>query len=449
MSAERSPPPEPSSSRRRPPAEVVVVAATWRRGLLVLPVLASGLLACGGDEQVPPVVQPPVAVVQVVTAAPLPAVMTESSSVALVSPAEALGASQSGAPLVVVGGVVHSVGAGSLEPHALYAEGDDPRALGEVYTLVPRALGGAWVGAEAGLFVLASPYVTHQPLGTALAPRALSEAVSGPLAGLWLGAQSGLYHQDLGRALVRYEPASGPLDVRGLAVDVEGSAGLVIDGAGGLWLLEAEGAERYLSQPALGAGRVFAVAAGRGVLWAATEQGLVRWRATDTPRFTRFTLGGGGAEAVRALATERDTGVVWARTDSAFLRASPAGELQRVLAPTLALGATASLAVDMLGDVWSAEGSGLVRQSLADTTSRVSFAADVAPFIGQYCAACHQNATADFRDVAVFRARAEASLARLRTGDMPRCDGGRPCTERLAPAAYAVLERWIRQGKPE
>lgn len=449
MSAERSPPPEPSSSRLRVDPRVAAVAASWAPGLVVLLALASGLVACGGAEEPPPAIEPPAAVVQVVTAAPLPAVMTESSSMALMAPAEALGASQSGAPLVVVGGVVHSVGAGVLEPHALYAEGEEPRALGEVHALVPRALGGTWVGAEAGLFVLASPYVTYQPLGTTLAPRALSEAVSGPLAGLWLGAQSGLYHQDLGRALARYEPASGPLDVRGLAVDVEGSAGLVVDGAGGLWLLEAEGAERYLSQPALGAGRAFAVAAGRGVLWAATEQGLVRWRATDTPRFTRFTLGGGGAEAVRALATERDTGVVWARTDTAFLRATAAGELQRVVAPILAPGAAPSLAVDTLGDVWSAEGSGLVRQSLADTSSRVSFAADVAPFIGQYCATCHQNATADFRDVAVFRARAEASLARVRTGDMPRCDGGRPCAERLAPAAYAVLERWIRQGKPE
>ena len=411
--------------------------------------LALVFAACGAEEEPPPVVTPPAALVQVVTAAPLPAVMTESSSVALSDRAEALGSSQAGAPLVVVGGVVHTVGTDGLEPHALYAEGDEPRALGEVHTLVPRASGGAWIGAEAGLFVLASPYVTYQPLGTELAPRALSEAVSGALAGLWLGARTGLYHQDQGRTLARYEPASGPLEVRALAVDVEGSAGLVLDEAGALWLLEAEGTERLLSRPELGAGRAFAVAAGRGVLWAATEQGLVRWRATDSPRFTRFTLGGSGAEAVRALVTERDSGVVWARTDTALIRATAAGELQRVVAPTLSVGAVPSLAVDTVGDVWSAEGSGLVRQSLADTTSRVSFAADVAPFIGQHCAACHQNATADFRDVAVFRARAEASLARVRTGDMPRCDGGRPCAERLAPAAYEVLERWIRQGKPE
>lgn len=447
MSAARRPPPGAQTGRPSRARRGANTPAGWGRALVVLS--AWGPLACGGDEAPPVVVTPPEAVVQVVTAAPLPAVMTESSSVALASPAQALGTAQSGAPVVVVGGVLHTVGSDGLVPHALYAEGDDPRAVGVVSALAPRALGGAWIGAEAGLFVLATPYVTHQPLGTPLAPRALSEAVTGPLAGVWLGASSGLYHQDSSRALARYEPASGPLAVRALAVDVEGAAGLVVDEAGGLWLLEAEGDARYLSQPELGAGRTLAVAAGRGVLWAGTEQGLVRWRATDTPRFTRFTLGGSGAEAVRALAAEHDTGVAWARTDTAFVRATPAGELERVVAPALSSGAVPALAVDTVGDVWSTEGSGLLRQSLADRTGRVSFAADVAPWIGQHCAACHQNATADFRDVAVFRARAEASLARVRTGDMPRCDGGRPCAERLAPAAYAVLERWIRQGKPE
>ena len=64
---------------------------------------------------------------------------------------------------------------------------------------------------------------------------------------------------------------------------------------------------------------------------------------------------------------------------------------------------------------------------------------------------CHMNQTQNFEDYQVFVEVAESALARVRAGDMPRCDGGLRCPaeERLDEADYAVLEQWIRDGMPE
>ena len=73
------------------------------------------------------------------------------------------------------------------------------------------------------------------------------------------------------------------------------------------------------------------------------------------------------------------------------------------------------------------------------------------PAIQNDCSMCHQNQTADFEVYEVFVERAEDALARVRAGDMPRCDGSVRCPPEsaLSPADYAVLEQWLRDGMPE
>jgi len=82
-------------------------------------------------------------------------------------------------------------------------------------------------------------------------------------------------------------------------------------------------------------------------------------------------------------------------------------------------------------------------------TNRVGFAADLRPWIQTHCALCHSTHTADFTDPAVFRARAEDALRRVRAGDMPRCNGALRCGPEQLLTDYPLLEGWIRGGYAE
>jgi hypothetical protein len=64
-------------------------------------------------------------------------------------------------------------------------------------------------------------------------------------------------------------------------------------------------------------GAVKALAALPGALFAATDRGLYRWKPTQTPPWTRFSLAGDGALDVQVDAR---TGSVWVTSPSALFR---------------------------------------------------------------------------------------------------------------------------------
>ncbi len=403
-----------------------------------LPVLlvSAWAAACGAEDPLEPS-HVPAAELFVDARAPLARAMSEAARLPLSGPVERLGATAAGHPLVVVEGAVHEVLTSGLVARALFAAPGDPTALGAVSALAPRAAGGAWIAAEGGLFALDGHYLGHRDTGAAGAPIAVTEVAQGPLAGLWVVTTAGLFHRTPAGRVEQVE-----VEAQQWAVDADGRAALALDAAGALQLVEAEDVAWVRRAPSLAeAGAVRAIAAGPGVLWAATEGGLLRWRAADAPRWTLFPVGG-----LRALAVDPSTGAAWTHTGRALVHATPDGVLE---SSALATSATAAVAVDAVGDAWLAEGASLRRITRAAPSEAVTFAEHVAPWITVHCAACHQNATADFDRYEVFAERAEAALARVRSGDMPRCAGGRPCAEaRLDEPDYAVVERWIRQGKP-
>lgn len=371
---------------------------------------------------------------------------------------EVIGATSAGELVVSAGGRIYEVLAGAPEPRALYAEGGDPTALGAVHRITPRAGGRAWLAAEAGLFELLPHYVTrvYEDVG---AVHDLAELAGGPMAGLWLATSGGLLRREdaggtpgaEGGVWSRWELPN--LDGAPEELAFDASAGALVRSGPELALLEAEGGTISSDRPPLDSGDVYALAAGGGALYAGTARGLYRFDPSRTPRWTRFTLAGEAAAAVPVLAVIVDptSGVAWARTPSALVRAD-GDDLSTFALPQLDPAATPRprLAIDARGEVYATRGEVLDRVSSQPGAS-ATFTVDVLPWISARCSPCHRNQTQDFEDYAVFAPKAEAALSRVRSGDMPRCSGSLICPteQRLSAEDYAVLERWIRAGKPE
>ncbi len=348
----------------------------------------------------------------------------------------AVGMSKDGNLVLVAGDRVYELTAGELVQHNLYAEGSDPTSLGAVKAIVPRSGGGAWLAAANGLFVLDGAYVTHSPVMVGMGPLAgVTEVTAGNLNGLWLAATNGIYRRQT-QETKRYRIEGWGEAAQGIAADPDGAAAfavlddqllLLTPGASG-----PEGAEAPED-----VGMVNALAGAKDTLFAATSKGLYRWQRMATPQWTRFTLGDTAALDVKV---DPVTGAAWVMTADSLLRLD-GDALTKFARPT----GTDRLAIDRLGDVWTAKASTLVRVKAGVSGAATSFATELKPWLQMHCNSCH----ADFGDVVAFKPKAESALQRVRTGDMPRCNGGVPCSadQHLKPEQYAVLEAWIRGGK--
>lgn len=393
------------------------------------------LAACGRPPTTPPEVEPKLKVISEPATRGSPLTQEMLPALGTVS---AVGTSTAGNLVTVASDRVFELIAGELTRRSLYAEGSDPTSLGQVSAIIPRAKGGAWLAGANGLFVLEGSYVSHSPVMVGMgAVAGLSEVGAGGLDGLWLAATNGVYRRKTAETN-RYTIEGYGEAATGIATDPEGTAGLAVLG-GKLVLLTADrsGGAPLGAEPPEDVGTVNAVAAARGVLYAATSRGLFRWQAAATPPWSRFTLG-----EVAALDVEVDpvTGTAWVATDADLLRI----DRDVVTSFTRPSGAS-GLTVDRIGDLWTANGSTLLRIKAGAGATDAKFAADLKPWLQQRCTSCH----AEFADIVVFSPKAEAALQRVRTGDMPRCTGGVPCAKDawLQPADYAVLEGWIRGGK--
>lgn len=429
------------------------MAARLQYPLAVVFSACAALTACGEDGGGDIIEESEVAVRE---GAPSEGTISAMSALEASAAVEALGTDDRGRVLAVAGSTTYEVGANTLEARALYAGPGEPTSTGRVHSVVPKMDGGAYLAAESGLFILDVLYVVHSPLMVgAGALRGVSHVASGPLAGLWISGDAGLF-RSRDPMLEKY-----PLTVLGdsvgaidaVAVQKNGNAALVLAG-GKLAVLEVEGDKIISDVPPLEAGSIAAIAAGENRAYAAGEHGLLRYDRTATPKWTRFTLAAAGAtpsaaEKILSLSVDAASGRVYARTAAAVI-VLEGDQLSRYSALSLGAADPGLLTHDEAGDVWVAQGSTLQRMTLGANAARVTFRENVLPWVSMYCSKCHQNQTSNFEDYAVFREKAELALTRVRSGDMPRCDGGLPCSEaRLNAAEYSVLENWIRDGKVE
>src|SRR5262249_54108189 len=112
--------------------------------------------ACGGDGG-GGVVQP--SEIDVREGAPSGGTISAMSALEADAAVEALGIDNNKNVVAVAGAQTFAVAADALELRALYAGPGDPETTGTVHAVVPKMDGGAWIAADAGLFILDELYV--------------------------------------------------------------------------------------------------------------------------------------------------------------------------------------------------------------------------------------------------------------------------------------------------
>lgn len=346
-----------------------------------------------------------------------------------------LGVAGNGQPLVgLVDSTLHALTASGLERRRLFAGPGDPVFLGTLRDLGARAAGGAWLAADAGLFSVDTQYVL--PIAALSPLLGVQEATTGPLAGLWLMTSDTLY-LSLEDELASFEipELAGPHQA--LAIRPDGGEALTVAGGEAL-VLVADGPDLDVFSLGfeLSARSVAATADG---LWIAADEGLF-FRGADGWQSLQVQ---GAPLVVGPL--ESDTNRVYAADGTdLYLLDVEAGTPR---AQRLAGLGDGLVTPDGNGGFWLARNGQLEGYSLSGAAR---FADDIVPFIETHCVACHGDGASDYRQYDVFAPRAEAALTRIRSGDMPRCGAGQlrcPESEHLTPDNYAILERWIAEGK--
>jgi hypothetical protein len=425
-----------------------VFFSTMRRWITSTILLA--LFGCGGKGNQAPPIGPP-AEVEVKAGAPAPMTASTVDALDATGGVSVLGVTSKNNVLAVSGGEIYEVDTGMLVHRSLYAESGEPTSTGEVHAITPRAAGGAWIAADNGVFLLDTLFVTKASFSTGMGPvRSTSEVSTGPLTGLWVAGDDGLFRRQ-GSMLTKYAIPSVDGAVLAIAVEAGGNAALALAGTDAI-VLSASGGQITSDRPPLEAGAISSIAAGTGVLYAGSDTGLFRYRPDGMPKWTHFTLAADGepGKKVRALALDVAVGDLWMRTDDGVVRLS-GDTLGGLDASTVGTSTVPAIAIDEVGDLWAAGGNKLEHVGTSGMTAAVTFAHDVSPWLGMHCTQCHGNETQNFQDYNVFAPLADMALERVKSGDMPRCDGGTPCPsdKHLTEMDYTVLEQWIREGKPK
>ena len=397
-----------------------------RRWVLCVIVL-SVAVRCGSDDPAAPE-----STVATEVLSPRAGTWTETNTLTQPDVA-AIGVDAEGRLRAVADGDTYVLEAGALALRQRFAEPGTPTAFGAVRRIRPRLAGGAWIVTATGLWSAEELYVRFRP--TELPSPGFTDVMevgAGPLAGLWLAAPDGLYWVTETVAQ-RIEADRAPDRIA-----VSGDAAALLAG-GDVRILTTDGDALYVEASPFS--DAVDVAATEDAVFAATRGGLYRF---NTDGWTRLALSSDPTAPPRSIdaitVAQQD---VWVRTTDEVIRirGMQASAFDRV--------GHSAIAVDQLGDVYGVADDGVARGSTGAPQGTVTtFALDVRPWIDTHCAACHGNQTQDFRDYDVFSAVAEDALARVRTGDMPRCTGGIRCPaeDRLTADEYAVLEQWIRAG---
>ena len=410
----------------------------------ILTSVAIGLVAACGSEGTD--LPNPNSELNVVKGAGTAATFATTEALTAGGTVEAIGVSGDGHLLVLFGGQLHELTGGLLEPRSLYVGEGDPEAMGRVRRVTARVGGGAWIAAEAGLFALDDLYTFKVPLvEDAGAIEDAIEVGSGPLAGLWLATAGGLYRRN-GDDVFQYG-IPGLTAATHVAIAQNGAFGVAVFGDV-IATLEPSMDQILVDRPPLDTGAIHSIAAGADAIYLGTAQGIFAFDAAAATPWTQYTLAESGSTEVLALAVDGPKNAIWARTADSAVVIENGAITSFTMAPE---GEMSLLAIDAFGDVWTAKGEELARNTTTDTAESATFSEDLLPWIQERCSMCHMNQTQNFEDYEVFVEVAESALARVRSGDMPRCNGGLRCPseERLTEDEYLVLEQWIRDGMPE
>lgn len=390
--------------------------------VLVFIVTALALAGCGGSIPVEPSPGPvslePVLVD--LTAEPVRRIPLDEAAIALAVTPE-------GAPLVASRTSVRRLVGDQLERLQVIFQEGDPAPPAEIYDVAPRQPSGGWVATDAGLYAAGPLYIGFtggQPDAVAV-----REVDKGALAGRWAAYTAALVRDDfLGGD--RYDfPDIAPLT--GLALAPDGERALLAGSEVELLVPEGDKLVRWLVPSTARPSRVAASIDGLWVLSSGKLQFLERsaepdrWQEVVLPELVDLATGpravGLGADGTVYLLAPQEV--------TAVGRVDPMEGVRTAADP--ASGAWAAVETELLGF-----GLGAPR---FDT---------VRPFITTHCARCHGPPGPDYLDPDVFIPLAGDALARVRSGDMPRCgDGGVRCPEPLPAEVYAPLEDWIRGGK--
>ncbi len=349
-----------------------------------------------------------------------------------------------GAGALVAGvgdGLVRSklVGDDVLAPVPVVATSGEPTKVGATSIIARRGSDGWLAWAEHGLFLDGADGVAVSPFTSFLAAKkvlALDVTGSGATEAIWIVTDAGSF--------VRRGTS-----VTSLAQDdAEIEAMVGIDDHRALTWSNGELAEIDVvagtrSHVVTGVPRVAAFDRGDdGTIWLATEAGLFSRTAAGVLSQRTFAAAGEAPRSVRAVSAGVDRVVALAGGDAIAVVDDRADVL---------VGGHESatrVAVDANGDVWIASPQKLERLPLGKPSS---FATDVAPFMTKHCQSCHAGGAGGapkraFDDYDTARGAATEISARLRAAGrpvMPPSD-----TERLAPADYRVVLRWIAGGMP-
>lgn len=345
---------------------------------------------------------------------------------------DAVGVNGADHPVVVSQGRVLELLPGGPVTRTLFAAESDPTRLGSVHTITPRLDGGTWLASETGLFVIDAHYVWRS--GWATSATQVIERPNGGLNGLWL-VGDGLVRQraEGGHRLV----VSGLERVDALALTADGSRGFVT-GQGVLRVLSSTdaGVVSEAPVPELTLTNVRSPVAGRTLLAAQADEGLVVFDARKDPAWKLFT-----GLTVRAMVADPASNALWVRTDSQLVVID--GDLARATPLDGAQGPLPKLVIDAHGDVLMPVADGVLRFKTGVERLTVGFEADVGPLITRRCVTCHGW----YAERATFSPLAEEALSRVRSGDMPRCENGVRCKQPLPAVEAALLEGWVRGGK--
>ncbi|MBI4816359.1 MAG: hypothetical protein HY791_08875 [Deltaproteobacteria bacterium] len=346
------------------------------------------------------------------------------------------GRTAEGASIAVGDRVAFVYDGGAWAPRLRYAEHGaeavEPRAV------APSATTGAYVLSPRSILALGPIYLEDAfelAGGTDLAV-----AAEGPLEGIWVATATGALVIRDGK-VSRYEIGlGGPIDF--VAVTRSGSMGLVSSSLEGLVALQMSAGQLSGEASPIEDSTVHDLDAGPYSVLAATSNGVIR---RDSSGWTWFVLG-----PTHELDVDPVTGVAWVRGDDE-LYSIDGDVVAAVKAPGTELGLATELgpdrmSVDLAGDLFVRAPDGVVR--LRTGAGPVATFDEVTSLLRAHCVRCHANQTQDFLDYEVFVTRADEALRRVRSGDMPRCEGGVRCKEPiLSPGDWSVLERWIRGGK--
>lgn len=417
--------PAPARSMSRVPEALMNRCFT----ALAAAVLIAG---CGGSDPSEPQTTP----FTTIDRAPLQGAWTTESARAVSTAPEALGINEEHRLVLAAAGGVFAEVRGVLQDRPLYVGTDEAPSMGKVFSVHPKSGGGAWLAGEQGLYSVERHFVTRSPLSEALSEvHQVADVPSGALKGLWILDTAGLWLRSEGS----FDKVNAHLTSPTLiAADAWGRFALMASTSDLVLLNMQDGVLQSLDID-LDTGTIYGLTGTPNAVWVAASNGLFK---TDGTRWTHYPLGAKATE----IAADPATGAVWVRTEGGLIQVT-----DNVTTRYPTGGDEIGLAVDQLGDVHSLASGALLRRGTGAADGNAVDFAMLKPWLQANCSTCHNNQTANFEDYAVFVERAEEALARVRTGDMPRCGGGIRCPPELtlSPSDFAVLEQWVRDGAPE